>query len=67
MAIKNAVQFLLEVKSEMKKVVWPSYQEFVGSTIIVLVLLVLFMIYLGFIDAVLVRLAKYVFKYYGGY
>jgi len=67
MAIKNAVQFLLEVKSEMKKVVWPSYQEFVGSTIIVLVLLVVFMIYLGLIDAGLTRLAKYVFKYYGGY
>ncbi len=67
MAIKNAIQFLQDVKSEMKKVVWPSYQEFVGSTIIVLLLLVVFMIYLGLIDAALVRLAKYVFKYYGGY
>ena len=67
MAIKNAVQFIKEVRSELSKVEWPKFNEFVGSTIVVLFLVCFFSIYLGLVDLGLSRLAKYIFTLYGGY
>jgi preprotein translocase subunit SecE len=67
MAIKNAVQFIKEVRSELSKVEWPRFNEFVGSTIVVLFLVCFFSIYLGLVDLGLSRLAKYIFTLYGGY
>ncbi|MBS1987010.1 preprotein translocase subunit SecE [Candidatus Dependentiae bacterium] len=59
------LQFFKEVKSELGKVVWPSYEEFVGSTIVVLVLMTAFAIYLGIVDLALSHLAQYVFAKFG--
>jgi len=42
--------FLKEVKSEMRKVVWPTFPDFMGATVIVLVVMVAFSIYLGSVD-----------------
>lgn len=67
MAIKNAIQFLREVRSEMKKVVWPKPDEWIGSTIIVLVLVTFFMIYLGALDFAFKKLFGYIFKQATGY
>lgn len=55
------LQFFKEVKSELGKVVWPRYDDFVGSTIVVLVLMTAFAIYLGLVDLALSHLAQYVF------
>lgn len=63
--MKDIVQFLGEVRSELNKVVWPKYDDWVGSTIIVLVLVVLFALYLGVIDFGLTKLANFIFKSYG--
>lgn len=59
------LQFFKEVKSELGKVVWPSYDEFIGSTIVVLVLMTAFAIYLGAVDLALSHLAQYVFAKFG--
>lgn len=59
------LQFFKEVKSELGKVVWPSYDEFIGSTIVVLVLITAFAIYLGAVDLALSHLAQYVFARFG--
>lgn len=59
------LQFFKEVKSELGKVVWPSYDEFIGSTIVVLVLMTAFAIYLGAVDLALSHLAQYVFARFG--
>lgn len=67
MTVKGAMQFLQEVRGELTKVVWPSFDEFLGSTIVVLFLVCVFAIYLGAVDLVFARMAKYVFKLYGGY
>ncbi len=66
MAIKNAIQFLKEVRFELSKVEWPSFQEFIGSTLVVLVIVALFVAYLGVIDLGFTQLARYVFRAYGG-
>lgn len=67
MALNNIVQFLQGVRSELSKVEWPDFNEWVGSTMIVLVLVAFFALYLGIIDLGLSNLAKYIFTIYGGY
>ena len=67
MAIKNAVQFIKEVRIELSKVEWPNFNEFVGSTLVVLFLVCFFAIYLGVVDLGLSKLTKYIFTVYGGY
>lgn len=62
--MKSAVQFLHEVKGELSKVAWPKFDELIGSTIIVLVLVTAFAIYLGVLDFGLSQLAQYIFKTY---
>ena len=66
MAVKSVSRFLQEVHSELAKVVWPKWDEFVGSVIVVLVLVTLFAIYLGALDLVFSALARFVFHWYGG-
>ena len=60
--ISSSKQFLHEVRIEMAKVIWPSWDEFVGSTIVVLFLVAVFAIYLGLLDAVLSVIIRYIFK-----
>lgn len=53
-------RFLGEVKAEMKKVSFPSRDEVVGTTIVVLITSVVFAIYLWVADMVIVQLFKMV-------
>jgi len=53
-------QFLGEVKAEMKKVSFPSRDEVVGTTIVVLITSVVFAIYLWLADMIIVQLFKMV-------
>jgi preprotein translocase subunit SecE len=53
-------EFLGEVKSEMKKVSFPSKDEVVGTTVVVLVTSVVFAVYLWAADLVIVQLFKLV-------
>ena len=53
-------RFLGEVKAEMKKVSFPSRDEVVGTTIVVLVTSVVFAVYLWVADMVIVQLFKMV-------
>lgn len=51
--IDDSKRFLKEVRIEMSKVTWPSWDELKGSTILVMILSVFFAVYLFFIDNVL--------------
>lgn len=51
-------QYLREVTYELRKVVWPSRKETIGSTSVVLVLVLLSGVYLGVVDLVLSRLIR---------
>ena len=62
--IVSTKQFLHEVRIELSKVVWPSWEEFVGSTIVVLFLVAVFAIYLGLLDALLAGVIRHVFRYF---
>ena len=55
---KNSIQFFREVKVELQKVTFPTRQETMGSTLVVLVLTVIIAAFLGFSDWALSRLVK---------
>jgi preprotein translocase subunit SecE len=64
MAGKSVVQFMHEVRGELGKIVWPKFPSLVESTIVVLVLIIVFAIYLGIIDFGLTQLLQYIIKNY---
>lgn len=48
--IDQLVQFLREVRMEVKKVTWPSRQETMASTVVVLLVSIAVAIFLGVMD-----------------
>ncbi len=54
--------FFGEVKIELKKVVFPTREEVVGSTKVVLVLVLIVAIFLGLIDMLLSKLISMVVR-----
>lgn len=59
--MKSAINFLTEVKVELGKIVWPTFDELVGSVIVVLLLVAAFALYLGAVDLFFYRVAERVF------
>jgi preprotein translocase subunit SecE len=60
--IDKGLQFLREVKVELKKVVWPSRKQTIGSTIVVLILTMIISVFLGLVDMGLSGLIRVVLK-----
>ena len=49
-------EFLLDVRAELRKVTYPTYSETIGSTTVVIVLVMIVSIFLTLADLILVRL-----------
>jgi preprotein translocase subunit SecE len=62
---QSAKQFYTDVRSEMKKVSWPPRQEVVGTTIVVVVAVFFFGLYLGLVDYLLTLGLNWVLTYFG--
>ena len=58
----SSIQFLREVKIELKKVTWPSRKQTIGSTAVVIALVLLISLFLGFVDIGLSSLMRAVFQ-----
>lgn len=61
--MKNVVysvsKFLSEVKFELTRIEWPTFNEFIGSTFVVLIIVSAFSLYLGIVDkAILILMTK---------
>jgi len=54
----KAIQFLSEVKSEVKKVTWPSKKETMGGTAVVLMVVLIMAIFLGVVDLLLSKIIE---------
>ncbi|MFH1411539.1 MAG: preprotein translocase subunit SecE [Candidatus Omnitrophota bacterium] len=54
--------FFSQVKSEMKKVSWPSKNELIGSTVVVLVSTLMLALYIGVCDLVLSRFVNFLIR-----
>jgi len=57
-----AKQFLREVKTELKKVTWPSRKDTLSGTLVVLVAVFIIAIFLGIVDSGLSNLIKELLK-----
>jgi len=58
---KKVKTFLTEVKVELKKVNWPSRQDTIASTGVVVVVVLVISFYLGIIDILLSRMVTSIF------
>jgi preprotein translocase subunit SecE len=55
-------EFAAEVKNEFGKVVWPSKKQTVGTTAVVVVLVLIISFYLGAVDLLLGKLIGYILR-----
>jgi preprotein translocase subunit SecE len=53
-------EFVQEVLVEFRKVTWPSRQELVNSTVVVIVVTVVLALFLGAVDIVLARVVEWI-------
>ena len=53
-----SMQFLREVRTELKKVTWPSRKDTLSGTLVVLVAVFIIAIFLGIVDSALSSLVK---------
>ena len=58
-------EFYQDVRSEMKKVSWPSRQEIIGTTVVVVGAVFFFGIYLGLVDYLLQVGVHKIDQYFG--
>ncbi len=58
--LDKSVQFLREVKAELKKVTWPPRKNTIGSTFVVIILVIIISVFLGLVDAGLSNLIRLV-------
>ncbi|MEW6260553.1 MAG: preprotein translocase subunit SecE [Thermodesulfobacteriota bacterium] len=60
--IAESIQFLREVRVELKKVTWPTRKQTIGSTIAVILLVLIISLFLGLIDIGLSSLLQLILK-----
>ncbi len=60
--LQKGIQFLREVKVELKKVTWPSRKQTIGSTIVAIVLVMIVSLFLGVVDMSLSSLIRIVLQ-----
>lgn len=59
--ISDGRQFATEVRTEFKKITWPSQKEAIGGTIGVVVIVIVITLALSLVDAVLGKIVRLVF------
>lgn len=55
---EKLVKFFRETKAEMRKVTWPTRDELVGSTKIVIIATLVVTLFIGFIDQILTLIIR---------
>lgn len=61
--LKQVTAFLTEVKTEVKKVSWPSRKETTGGTVVVLIAVFIAASFLGVVDISLSKIVKALIQY----
>ncbi len=60
--VKKIVEFYHEVKQELKKVVFPTKKEVIGSTWVVIITVLIVALFLGLVDMGLTKFIALAFK-----
>jgi len=58
-------QFLVEVVAELKKTTWPSRREVYGTTMVVIIAVLICAVYLWIVDFFLARGMNQIFRVFG--
>jgi len=58
----TTVQFVREVRVELRKVTWPQRKEIIGSTAVVILASFLVSFFLGFVDLILQKMLGVIIK-----
>ena len=61
----NIINFLKEVKEELGKVVWPSREQTIRYTVLVIIVAVAVGLFLGALDYILTVFTDFLLKNYG--
>lgn len=61
--MKNLTQFLTEVRVELSRVEWPTFNDFIGATLLVLFIIAVFAVFFGVVDKILSLIAQYIFSF----
>ena len=59
--IERIKTYFSETRTELKKVTWPSRQDLIDSTKVVIIATVIMTVFVGLVDQVLSRIIKLVF------
>ena len=62
MFFSKIANFFTESKIELKKVSWPSKEELIDSTVVVLVSVILLAIFIGVVDLILSKLVELIIR-----
>ena len=62
----NVIGFLKEVREELAKVAWPSREQTIRYTILVIIVAVAVGAFLGGLDYILTAVTAYILENYGG-
>ena len=60
--LKRAQEFVREVVAEFRKVAWPSRQELINSTVVVIAVTVVVALFLGAVDVVMARVVERILR-----
>jgi preprotein translocase subunit SecE len=60
--LANITQFVRQVNVELRKVEWPSMSDFMGSTMIVFVIVALFAVFFGVFDAIVSPAVQFILQ-----
>ena len=63
--IEKVTKYFNDTIQELRKVAWPSKDELIGSTIVVVVMSLLVSIFIGVVDQVLNKLVNLLVKFAG--
>ena len=63
-APRNLITFYGDVKTELKKVTWPSKNEVYGTTLVVIVTVFFFGVYLFLVDILLRNGVQQIFRFF---
>ena len=60
--VSNISNFFREVNAEMRKVTWPTREELIGSTSVVLITMLILSTFIGIADFVMSHLIKLILR-----
>ncbi|MCA1927511.1 MAG: preprotein translocase subunit SecE [Calditerrivibrio sp.] len=58
--MEKYINFFKEVKEELKKIVWPSRDETVGTTTVVIIFVLVMAVFLGVVDVALSKIIEFI-------